>query len=67
MVLYKLYKRIILTLMIPAAMSGIFWLMVRMGVSANVLRTVLPVFIVIGSYIVGSTLDSLIRGNKLQP
>jgi hypothetical protein len=63
----KLSKRNILTLMIPAAMGGIFWLMVRLGISASVLKTVLPIFIVIGSYIVGSALDSLIRGNKLQP
>jgi hypothetical protein len=67
MIRAKLSTKIILSLMIPAAMGGIFWLMVRMGISASVLKTVLPVFIVTGSYIVGSALDSLIRGHKLQP
>jgi|GEM_PF-1602747 len=60
-------KKVALALMIPAVMGGVFWLMVRMGISASILKTVLPVFIVIGSYIVGSALDSLIRGNKFQP
>ena len=62
-----LFKKKFLILLIPAAMGGIFWLMVGMGISASVLKTVLPLFIVIGSYILGSALDSLIRGNKLQP